>query len=137
MSIPPVPVTAVDAFDLPEWLGESAVTWLAEDPVHAGALVAGRLTGAAANELACDLLAVDLAYPAPIAEQQTRAEAHQAWQHGQVLLVERSGRLTLAVPGTGFSADLVLEVLERLARAVGARPENYLAGLRIGGPRRR
>ena len=42
------------------------------------------------------------------------------------------GRPALAVPGTGFSADRVVEVLARLARSVGARPENYVVALRLG-----
>ena len=38
----------------------------------------------------------------------------------------------LAVPGTGFGADLVLDALGRLAKAVGARAERYAALLRLG-----
>ena len=42
------------------------------------------------------------------------------------------GRLTLAVPGTEFTADRVLETLARLAKAVGARPGSFAALLRLG-----
>jgi hypothetical protein len=38
----------------------------------------------------------------------------------------------VAAPGTSFSADRVLEVLARLAKAVGARPEAFIAALRVG-----
>ncbi len=50
--------------------------------------------------MACDLLAVDQAYPEPVADDDIRTRAHLAWRHGQVLLIEYEGRLTLAVPGT-------------------------------------
>ena len=33
---------------------------------------------------------------------------------------------------TGFTADRVVEVLARLARSVGARPENYVVAQRLG-----
>ena len=55
-----------------------------------------------------------------------RRQAHQSWTHGQVLLVEYDGRLTLAVPGTAYSADGVLETVGRLAKAVGVRPGRFV-----------
>jgi hypothetical protein len=61
-----------------------------------------------------------------------RHDAHQAWRYGQVLLVSVDDRLTLAVPGTRFDADLVLDAMSRLAKAVGASPEHYTVLLRIG-----
>ncbi len=68
--------------------------------------------------------------------EETRRLAHQAWRNGQVLLVEYDGRPALAVPGTGFSADRLVEVVGRLARAVGGRPADYVVALRIGVVRR-
>ncbi|GAB6987404.1 hypothetical protein [Nocardioides pyridinolyticus] len=124
--------TAVDPFDLPEWLGEEDVTWSTESGLRRGYDVAGTLSGAGHDPVACDLLAVDEAYPAPVADQQVRHDAHQAWRHGQVLVVEVEGRLTLAVPGTGFTADLVIDAMSRLAKAVGASPDHYSVRLRIG-----
>jgi hypothetical protein len=47
------------------------------------------------------------------------------------MLVEYDGRLTLAVPGTSFSADLVLEAIGRLAKAVGVKPGEFVAALRL------
>ena len=41
------------------------------------------------------------------------------------------GRLTLAVPGTAYSADGVLETIGRLAKAVGVRPGNFVVALRL------
>lgn len=125
----------VDPFDLPEWLGVSDVTWSADSGVRSGHDVRGCLT-AADHEVACDLIAVDDAWPEPVADDATRVAAHQAWRHGQVHLVERDGRLTLAVPGSGFTADLVLDALSRLAKAVGASADHYTARLRIGTERR-
>ena len=49
-----------------------------------------------------------------------------------MLLVRRAGRVTLAVPGRDFAAELVLDALARLARAVGADPDRYAALLRLG-----
>lgn len=127
-------VSEVDAFDLPEWLGEGEVVWSTPAGVRGSGHVPGVLTtdgGAEAPVLACDLLAADTAYPVPVLEQQWRRAAHQQWTHGQVLLLEYDDRLTLAVPGTDFSADRVLESLTRLAKAVGADPSRFVAALRL------
>ncbi|MGZ4450303.1 MAG: hypothetical protein ACXVWZ_11560 [Nocardioides sp.] len=121
----------VDPFDLPDWLGESDVVWEPDLGIRTGHHVRGHLMGAG-EQLPCDLLAVDEAYPVPVADDQARLHAHQAWRHGQLLLVEVDGRLTLAVPGTSFAADTVLDALSRLARAVGASTDRFSALLRIG-----
>jgi hypothetical protein len=121
----------VDPFDLPEWLGEGEVTWAAETGVRRGHRVTGDLTGERGERLPCDLLAVDHAHPAPVADDATRTETHLAWRHGQVLLVRSEDRLSLAVPGSGFTADLVLDAVGRLAKAVGAPPDHYMVRLRI------
>jgi hypothetical protein len=124
-------VTDLDPFDLPDWLGGSGVIWRPEHGVRVGHLVAGELT-ADGHHLPCDLLAVDEAYPRPVADDDTRTRAHQSWRHGQVLLVQYDGRLTLAVPGRDFTADRVLDALARLALAVGASPDDYAALLSLG-----
>ncbi len=133
MSAPPSWVD-LDPFDLPEWLGESDVTWTPETGVRTGHHVLGVLSGDAGSDepVPCDLLAIDEAYPAPVADDATRLRAHQAWRHGQILLVGQPDRVTLAVPGTEFTADRVIDALSRLAKAVGAHPERYAAHLRIG-----
>jgi len=138
-------LTDIDPFDLPEWLGTDDVVWRADAGLQTGHLVRGRLTadptgadptgpGASDDpgEIVCDLLAVDEAYPAPVVDDATRLRVHQAWRHGQVVVGDLGGRMVLAVPGTGFGPDLVLEALARLARAVGARAERYAALLRLG-----
>jgi len=118
-------------------VGEGSVTWEPDLGISTGHLVAGGLRGGAGEALPCDLLAMDEAYPAPVADDATRARGHQAWNHGQVLLVGYDERLTLVVPGREFSADKVLEALRRFALAVGADPGQYAALLRIGsGPAR-
>ncbi|GAB3767100.1 hypothetical protein FB382_001687 [Nocardioides ginsengisegetis] len=127
----------VDPFDLPAWLGESDVVWEPDLGVRTGHHVLGRLTSAGEDELPCDLLAVDEAYPVPVADDRARLHAHQAWRHGQILLVTVEGRLTMAVPGTSFSADVVLDALSRLAKAVGASTDRYAALLRIGSEKHR
>ena len=120
----------LDPFELPEWVGETAVTWASEAGLR-GHLVAGLLTGAPDLVLPCDLLAVDQAYPAPVVEADVRARAHQVWQHGQVLLVLHEGRATVATPGTAYGADDVLEAFTRLARAVGADPARWSVRLSL------
>lgn len=122
----------VDPFELPDWLGEGEVTWSAESGLQGGHRVQGVLR-AAGHELACDLLAVDEAYPAPVADDAARLRSHQAWRHGQVHLGSYDGRLTLLVPGREFTAELVLDVVTRLAKAVGAPPGHYAVLLRLGG----
>lgn len=137
MNPAPPPLDDVDPFDLPEWLGESEVTWTPEVGLRTGHHVRGALTSDDHPPVPCDLLAVDEAYPSPVADDQARLRAHQAWRHGQILLVTYDGRLTLAVPGTDISADGLLDALSRLAKAVGASPERYAARLRIGAESKR
>lgn len=128
--MPAPTVEEMDPFDLPEWLGEGEVTWSATSSLTGSAHVRGELTGAG-DAVPCDLLAADLAYPEPVLDPDWRRSAHQQWTHGQVLLVEYDGRLTLAAPGIDFTADRVLECLGRLAKAVGAEPERFVAALRL------
>ena len=123
-------VREVDAFDLPDWLGEGPVTWRADSAVRGTDRVSGTLTDATA-ETPCDLLAVDQAYPVPVLPEEWRRAAHRAWSHDQLLLLEYDGRLRLAVPGTVFTADLALETVSRLARALGVRPERFSVTLRL------
>ena len=121
-----------DPFDLPEWLGEGPVTWSATYGIREGHLIHGTLHGEG-GELACDLLAVDEAYPAPVADDESRARAHQAWRHGQVLLVEYDDRLTLAVPGTRFDADAILTPRSGCGwRPSGASQDQISVLLRLG-----
>jgi hypothetical protein len=123
-------VFSIDPFDLPEWLGTSEVTWVAQSTVRGAAHIRGELAGNG-EAIACDLLAADLAYPEPLLTDTWRRQAHQSWTYGQVLFVEYDGRLTLAVPGTAYSADGVMETVGRLAKAVGVRPERFAVTLRL------
>ena len=129
------PAADVDPFDLPEWLGGADVVWESDEGLR-GHLVTGMLRNAAEDHLPCTLLAVDEAYPAPVVPDDVRTRAHQSWRHGQVLLVERSETLTVAVPGRRFEAELVLEAMTRLAKAVGATPDDWAVLLRLGSARR-
>jgi hypothetical protein len=122
-------IADLDPFDLPDWLGDGPVAW-ATDTGLGGHLVAGHLTGGADETLACDLLAVDQAYPAPVLDEATRTRVHQSWRHGQVLLLSRDGRATVAAPGTSWTSEEVLVALTRVARAVGADPARW--SVRLG-----
>ena len=129
-------VSPVDAFDLPGWLGEQEVRWVAESGLAGASLVTGRLDAAAGPDgagetVVCDLLACDRAYPEPVLDETSRAHAHQAWTLGEVLLLEYDDRLTLVVPGSLMSAELALEAVRRLAKAVGASSRRFAVVLRL------
>jgi len=135
MVAPPGPHLPVDPFDLPDELGSGPVVWRATDGL-AGCLVRGLLEPADGDPLPCDLLAVDEACTGPVTDEATRQQVHRAWRDGQVHLgrtqaTDDGGRLTLLVPGTGFTADHVLETLARLARALGTDPSSYAVLLRL------
>lgn len=125
----------VDPFELPDWLGVDPVVWTTAHGVRHGHHVRGALTGADQDDVPCDLLAVDDAYPSPVAGDDVRTRAHLAWRHGQILLLQCEDRLTLAVPGTSFTADVCLDAIGRLAKAVGASGDRYAVQLRIGADR--
>ena len=120
-----------DAFDLPDWLGVAEVTWTSYAGLRTGYAVRGELNADGHDPVECDLLAVDEAYPEPVAAADVRLRAHQAWRNGEVHLVHHDGHLALAVPGTSFTADRVLDAFARLARAVGASADSYTVLLRI------
>jgi hypothetical protein len=132
----PVAVGLVDAFELPEWLGTSDVSWTASSSVRGAQRIEGLLTasersGSTPEPLPCDLMAADVAFPQPILPEPWRRQAHQAWEYGQVLLVTYDSRLTLAVPGTAYSADGVLESIGRLAKALGVAPGRFVVCLQL------
>lgn len=125
----------VDPFDLPDWLGECEVTWQADGGLSRGHLVRGSLTSSGGQPpLACDLLAVDDAFPEPVAADALRVRAHQVWRHGEVLLAADGARVLLVVPGSRVDTDTALQAVGRLARAVGAPLASYAVRLRLGGP---
>lgn len=121
----------IDAFDLPDWLGEAEVTWSSDHGLGTGHRVAGRLTGEGHEPVPCDLLAVDDAYPEPVVADHVRVRAHQYWRHGEVLLVGDGGGVLLAVPGVRVDAETALQAVARLARAVGAHDGAYAVRLRV------
>lgn len=127
----------LDAFDLPEWLGEGDVVWHSEVGLDSGHRVGGTLVGPGPEQLACDLLAVDDAYPEPVAADGIRVRAHQLWRHGEVLVATESDRTLLAVPGSRVDTLTALEAVTRLSRAVGASGAwAVLLRLRSPSPRR-
>ena len=125
-----------DPFDLPDWLGETEVTWYAESGLATGHRVAGSLGAAGHESMPCDLLAVDEAYPEPVAAVDVRVRAHQLWRHGEVLVARDGPRIVLAVPGSRIETETALTAVARLARAVGAAPGTYGVRLSLGGPGR-
>ncbi len=137
-------IVPVDPFDLPDWLGESEVTWTAVSSLG-GHHVAGRLDdalgglvegpgpedGRPPRSCGCDLLAADLAYPEPVMAERWRSLVHQAWWRGEALLVKLNGRLTVVMPGTEVTAEPALEAVRRLAKAVGAPSDRFTVALRL------
>lgn len=119
-----------DPFDLPDWLGEAAFTWVADhalSSVHVG----GTLTSTDGRQLPLDLLCVDAAFPAAVVDEQVRHDAHQAWHYDQVLLLSRHGSTALAVPVARVDADLSCDALRRFAKAVGVRSDRVSVTLRL------
>lgn len=130
---PKAEVDVVDAFDLPEWVGERDVVWRS-DVALGTPLVPGSLTDATGDEqasLPCDLLACDRAYPEPALPERWRREAHSQWALQQVLLASIGERLTLVCPGVDVEVETALESLRRLAKAVGVPSERFTAALRL------
>jgi hypothetical protein len=132
---PRAEATAVDPFDLPEWVGEEDVVWSSTvalgTPMVAGELTATRAGGEAALRLGCDLLACDRAYPEPALPEQWRREAHSQWALAQVLLLEVDTRLTLVCPGVDVTTETAMESLRRLAKAVGVPSSRFTLTLRL------
>ena len=124
-------VELVDAFELPDWVGEGPVTWRASSRLAGSHLVSGELRSESGMTLDCDVLACDPAYPLPVLSEAWRHDAHQAWVLGEVLLVSYDGRLSLVVPGTVVTAEPTLEAVRRLARAVGSQPDRFTVALRL------
>jgi hypothetical protein len=111
------------------------VTWESEHGVDTGHRVAGALSATGHDAVPCDLLAIDDAYPEPVAAESVRVRAHQVWRHGEVLVADDEGRVLLVVPGSRLDLETVLEAIGRLARAVGAPVGCYAVLLRLGSPR--
>jgi hypothetical protein len=131
-----MPAAEVDPFELPDWLAEEQVLWQATDePGDRGehtATIHGQvrpLRGGA--DLTLDLLAVDVAWPRAVCDEESRHLAHEAWHYGQVALFDRDSRTTLGVPCTEFSSDLVCEAVRRFSKAVGADSTHFLVQLRL------
>jgi hypothetical protein len=124
------PWSVADPFDLPEWSGAEQLRWSTGE-TESAALIEGTLTGESGRSLGLDLLCVDVAYPGAVVDESQRHDAHQAWHFGQVLLLEREGRLAMAVPTTRWDADTVCEALRRFAKAIGVPPSQISVLLRL------
>ena len=122
----------VDAFDLPEWLGDrpgDVVRGRAAPARHRAGRAPQRYQRGRARRATC--WRATSPTPCAVVDEQTRIQIHQAWRHGQVHVVRRAGRLTLGAPGTDFTAPRVLDVVGRLAKAVGAPPGHFAVRLRV------
>lgn len=142
--------TDLDPFDLPEWLGVEEVVWVAGRPPRRGedhrlggelrrAADAGAGATAPCGGLACEVLAIDEAYPQPVMDDDHRVRAHQAWRHGSIVVLrapDRDETVVVAVPGRRVDPLTAVDALTRLARAVGADPVRWSAQWRLGGDAR-
>ena len=125
-----------DPFDLPDWIGAGDTTWTA-----LGSVGEPRITGLLTGETGSDdpwqdavsltVLAADVAYPTAALREGVRRQAHQAWVHGEVLLICQNGRYLLAVPGSTLDAGLLCEAIRRFARSLGSGPEHMTVALRL------
>ncbi len=130
MTKPPRDWQPADPFDLPEWLGEDALTWAAEHDLSSVHVV-GVLTSTAGQQLPLDLLCVDAAFPAPVVSERVRHDVHQAWHYGQVLLLGRPGNTALGVPVARIDADLSCDALRRFAKAIGVPSDRMSVTLQL------
>ena len=125
-----------DPFDLPDWIGSGDTTWTALGSVG-DQRIAGLLTSDTGSDeplhdaVSLTVLAGDVAYPTSVLREDLRRGAHQAWVHGEVLMVCQNGRYVLAVPGTILDAGLLCEAVRRFARSVGAAPDTMTVALRL------
>jgi hypothetical protein len=78
-----------------------------------------------------DMLAVDAAYPEPVCPERERTAVHQAWQHGEVVLLSVDGRTAAAVPGREIDLEVLCEALRRFAKSVGAPSGNYTVAITL------
>ena len=133
-----MPVEEVDPFDLPDWLAEQHVLWQAAERAgseRGSGTIHGQITplygGSPDHAFAVDVLAFDVALLKAVCDEESRHLAHESWHYGQVALFNRGGRVTLAVPCTEFTTDLVCEAVRRFSRSVGAEPTRFLVQLRL------
>lgn len=126
--MPEAALRVADPFDLPEWIGTGECTWTTSDSVGRHR-VDGVLAGAGKVELS--VLAADVAHPAPVVGERLRHDIHQAWEHGQVLLLAEGERYLLAVPGTALDVDTLCEAVRRFARSVGAAAACFTVALQL------
>lgn len=127
-SVPESGLETADPFNLPDWIGTGDSTWTTSDSVG-DARVDGVLVGTEKLELS--VLAADVAYPAALVSERLRHDVHQAWVHGEVLLLSQGEGFVLAVPGTSLDVDTLYEVIRRFARAVGAAPASFTVALQL------
>ncbi len=120
-----------DALDLPDWIGTQAVSWHATSPLYGSPHVTGLLLADDGKQQALDLLAVDAAYPMPVCPEPQRQAAHQAWQYGEVVLLESDGVVSAGVPGREFDANLACETLRRVARSVAADAGAFIVSITL------
>jgi hypothetical protein len=126
-------VDVVDPFELPEWLGAGEVTWQATEPIGTMSSARGRLVSREHSQAPIQLqvLAADQAYPQVVCSDTERQQVHQAWHYGEVAVLLVEGRLTLGLPGSSFSADILCEAVARFAKALGAKRAQYSVLLQL------
>jgi hypothetical protein len=78
-----------------------------------------------------DVLAVDAAYPVAVCPEAERRITHQAWEYGEVALLQIDARLCAGAPGRRFDANLVCETLRRFARSVAAQAGTFSVSISL------
>ena len=111
----------VDPFDLPEWLGEAEVD-LDADARRTPRAPRARARSPAPATTTCPATCWPSTTPTRSRWPTTTSAPAPTWPGGTArsCWCECEDRLTLAVPGTSFTADLCLDAIGRLAKAVGA-----------------
>ena len=124
----------IDPFDLPDWLGETEVTWAADRGLATGHRVAGQLTADG------QLRAVRPAgrrrrLPRPVAADPVRVRAHQAWRHGEVLIVGTATACSSPCPGSVWTPRPPSRPSPGSRAPSGPRTASYAVRLRVGSDR--
>jgi hypothetical protein len=122
-----------DPFELPDWLGLDRVCWQSTGPTGRRSVAHGRLVSLDEDRSALELqiLAADQAFPTVVCSDDDRRLVHQSWHYGEVTLLRVEDTLTLAIPGTTFSADRLCEAMSRLAKALGAETSRFYVLLNL------
>ncbi len=133
VSLPATLRSNVDPFDLPDWLGTREVSWAADSGLRASHLVPGSLDGGGPIVSTATCWGSTGPTRAPVASRRACGTAPtRPGSTGRCCWSRSVVGSPWPSQAPGFTSELVLTALERLAQAVGAEPSSYAVRLRLG-----